>query len=96
MSQKKCEDEGFPTIAELACKKDWAPLQNLCRRRVVKEKEANQKYQEKTALQWVKHHGELGLARELAYLLVRYYHNQSMYLDWGSLYSCVTKEYCHS
>jgi hypothetical protein len=70
--QKSCEDGGFPTIAELAFKKDWAPLQNLCRRRVVKEEEVNQKYLDKTAVQWLKYHGEHGLARELAYLLVRY------------------------
>jgi hypothetical protein len=70
--QKKFEKDGFPTIAELACKKDWAPLQNLCRRRVVKEEEANEKYRNKTAVQWARHHGELGLARELEYLLVRY------------------------
>jgi hypothetical protein len=70
-SQKKCEQDGFPTIAELAFKKDWAPLQNLCRRRVVKEEEVNKKFQDKTAFQWALHHGELGLAKELAYLLVR-------------------------
>jgi hypothetical protein len=70
--QKKFEKDGFPSIAELACKMDWAPLQNLCRRRVVKEKEANEKYQNKTAVEWAKHYGEHGLAKELEYLLVRY------------------------
>jgi hypothetical protein len=70
--QKKCEDHGFPTIAELACEKDWAPLQNLCRRRVVKEEEANEKYRNKTAVQWARHNGEHGLAKELEYLLVRF------------------------
>jgi hypothetical protein len=69
--QAKCENRGFPSIAKLAYKKDWAPLQNLCRRYKVKEEEVNEKYNGKTAFQWALHHGELGLARELAYLLVR-------------------------
>ena len=68
--QENVEQNGFPRIAELAHKKDWAPVQNLCRRRVIAEEEAKDKYLNKTAIQWTIHHGELGLARELRYLLV--------------------------
>jgi hypothetical protein len=67
----KTENRGFPTIAKLACEKDWTPLQNLCRRYKVKVEEVNEKYEGKTALEWALYHGELGLSRELAYLLVR-------------------------
>ena len=74
--QAEIEKKGFPTIAELACKKDWAPIQNLCRRRVIEVDEAKLKYQEKTAMQWAVHHGEIGLAHELQYLLV------SLLLPW--------------
>jgi hypothetical protein len=70
--QKKYEENGFPTIAQLSCEKDWAPLQNLCRRRVVKKDEVDEKHEGKTAVEWARHHGEHGLARELEYLLVRH------------------------
>ena len=68
--QREAKD-GFPSIAELASKKDWALLQNLCRRRVITSKEANKVHDGKTALLWDTYHGEYGLARELCYLLVR-------------------------
>jgi hypothetical protein len=51
--------------------KDWAPLQNLCRLYKVKEAEVDEKYEGRTAMEWALYHGELGLAGELAYLLVR-------------------------
>jgi hypothetical protein len=38
----------------------------------VKKDEVNKKYQDKTAVEWARHHGELGLVRELEYLLVRH------------------------
>ena len=69
--QTDVKKNGFPSIAELASKKDWAPLQNLCRRRLFTSNEAKKAYQGKTALQWAIHHREFGLAKELCYLLVR-------------------------
>ena len=50
--QKEVTKNGFPSIAELAYKKAWAPLQNLCRRRVVMSDESKKAYEGKTALQW--------------------------------------------
>jgi hypothetical protein len=69
--QADVQKKGFPTIAELASERDWAPLLNLCRRRAFLAAELTDEHQGKTAFQWALHHGEIHIAEELAYFSVR-------------------------
>jgi hypothetical protein len=62
---------GFQKLAELAYKKEWWAVKNLCRRRVISEVEARCEHRGKTTMEWAIFHGEAALAKELCYYLLK-------------------------
>jgi hypothetical protein len=53
----------------MASKKQWIPVRNLAIRRAIPPAEAAAQHEGRTAVQWAIFHGELGLAKELIYLV---------------------------
>jgi hypothetical protein len=59
--------DAYPSLARLASEKHFWAVRNLVRRGVVKAKELALMHEGKTALEWVKEHGEGDVAKELVY-----------------------------
>jgi hypothetical protein len=55
----------------MAEKKQWWAVKNLVRRRVITKNEAVEKCNGRNVLEWALHHGEMEIADELEYYLVR-------------------------
>ncbi len=69
LTKEEHQRAGFPSIAVMASKKQWIPLRNLAIRRAIPAEEVDAQHGGKTAVQWAMFYGELGLAKELLYLV---------------------------
>jgi hypothetical protein len=59
--------EGYPSVARLACEQHFWAVKNLVRRRQIKPEEFALPHNGKTALEWVRKHGQEDLVKELMY-----------------------------
>ena len=66
--QRRFYDNGFPSVAQMACQQDWYAVLNLARRQVLTESELIRgTFGEKTAREWALHYKLFDVADELAY-----------------------------